>query len=127
MTLPRPFAACGFAVLLALSNFDVAAQTHGQVKGAATTPEAWNAMEGQWQPVEAWWLAYASTSEGHFWGKRADYPPYEEVGEHDTLLIVAQDGPCLMYFFHNRWRRAQDVRRWDPVFNQILGCPTVFD
>lgn len=31
-----------------------------------------------------------------------------------------------MEFFHNRWRRANDVRRWDPLFNEHGGCPDVF-
>ena len=99
MTLTRPFTAIGFTVILALTSSEVAAQTHGQVMSADTDLEAWNAMGGQWQPVEAWWLAYASVSEGR--------------------------ASCI--FSHNRWRRAQDVRRWDPVFNQILVCPTVCD
>ena len=100
---------------------------NGQLRNADSAPEAWNAGSGQWLPVEAWWMEYAQGSDGKFWGKRSDYPPYEQVGEHDTLLIVVEEGPCLMYFFHQRWRRAQDVRRWDPAYNEILGCPHVFD
>ena len=103
------------------------APTDGKVRAADTDPEVWNAAAGQWQPAEAWWLAYAEGSDGTFWGKRSDYPPYAQVSEHDTVLIVVEQGPCLMYFFHERWRRAQDVRRWDPAFNEILGCPHVFD
>ena len=31
------------------------------------------------------------------------------------------------WFFHSRWRRANDVRRWNPQFNEVLGCSVVFD
>lgn len=103
------------------------APDNGLVRNADSDPEAWNATRGEWQPVEDWWLDYAGNSSGRFWGKRRDYPPYGEVNEHDTLLIVEEEGTCLMYFFHERWRRAQDVRRWDPAFNAVLGCPHVFD
>ena len=88
---------------------------------------AWSYLSQQWLPVVDFWLEYAPTADGKFWGENAEYPPYDEVNEHDTLLIEAAKGPCLMYFFHNRWRRAQDVRRWDPAFNQQLGCPHVFE
>jgi hypothetical protein len=32
-----------------------------------------------------------------------------------------------MALFHSRWRRANDVRRWDPKFNDYAGCPEVFE
>jgi len=32
-----------------------------------------------------------------------------------------------MEFIHERWRRANDVRRWDDAFNDYAGCPHVFD
>jgi len=50
----------------------------------------------RWQAAEDWWLAFAESSDGKFWGKRPDYPRYDEVSE-------------------------QDVRRWVPAFNEILG------
>jgi hypothetical protein len=32
-----------------------------------------------------------------------------------------------MQFHHEKWRRAQDVNRWDDKFNLYGGCPYVFD
>ena len=100
---------------------------NGQVK---TDPDGttvvWQAEAGEWVSPEAFWTAYADSSDGRYWGRSEDYPAYASVNEHDTLMIVLPEGPCLMYFFHERWRRAQDVRRWDPEFNELLGCPYVF-
>lgn len=88
---------------------------------------AWSAPKAEWLGVEAFWLDYAGRTAGKNWGRGTEYPPYREVGEHDTFLVELDQGPCLMYFFHGRWRRAEDVRRWDPTFNELLGCPYVFD
>ncbi len=100
--------------------------TDGQLQESNGVYQAWSAGSEQWLPVQAFWLEYAHNNQGRFWGESSEYPPYEEVNEHDTLLIQLQQGPCLMYFFHSRWRRAQDVRRWDPQYNQLFGCPHVF-
>ena len=94
-----------------------------------TLPKLWRrkvAKRTRPRPSDAW-SSYARSNEGKFWGRGTEYPPYAQVNEHDTFLIELDQGPCLMYFFHSRWRRAQDVRRWDPTFNEILGCPYVFD
>jgi hypothetical protein len=32
-----------------------------------------------------------------------------------------------MQFFHQRWRRANDVQRWNDRFNDYAGCAHVFD
>jgi hypothetical protein len=99
---------------------------NGQLRNTGAGAQVWNAHSGNWvSPVE-FWLDYAAGNQGKFWGRDTDYPAYDQVSEHDTLLIEVEGGPCLMYFFHNRWRRAQDVRRWDPGFNQLPGCATVF-
>ena len=100
---------------------------NGQVYETATGAEVWDEKLQGWRTPEQFWLDFANTNGGRFWGSSAEYPPYREVSEHDTLLIELTQGPCLMYFFHTRWRRAQDVRRWDPAFNDLLGCPHVFD
>ncbi|MEM8768918.1 MAG: hypothetical protein AAGE43_15840 [Pseudomonadota bacterium] len=90
--------------------------------------EVWDERAGAWVDPESFWLSYAEANEqGRFWGRTDIYPAYAEVREHDTLLIEGEQGACLMYFFHRRWRRAQDVRRWDPAFNELAGCPYVFD
>ncbi len=100
--------------------------TNGQVYQGGGPAQVWAASTGEWLSPEAFWESYVAGAEGKYWGRGAEYPPYNDVDEHDTLIIEVEGGPCLMYFFHNRWRRAQDVRRWDPVFNDLLGCPNVF-
>jgi hypothetical protein len=120
-----------FAALFPISVTATAAPPpdpgNGQLYQSGEETLAWSGISQQWLPVVDFWLEYAPTAQGKFWGRSAQYPKYEDVNEHDTLLIQVQQGPCLMYFFHNRWRRAQDVRRWDPDFNDLLGCPNVFD
>lgn len=77
--------------------------------------------------VEKVWMNYANLKGGITWGMSKEYPEYEKVKEGDTLLIQLDQGPCLMEFFHNRWRRANDVRRWDESVNAYGGCPYVFE
>ena len=89
--------------------------------------EAWDAPAGQWVAPLAFWESYARRRGGLTWGRGSEYPPYAGVKEHDTFLVLVKPGPCLMEFFHGRWRRANDVRRWDPLFNEYGGCAQVFD
>ncbi len=88
---------------------------------------AWDAERSEWLSPEAFWASFAARGRGRSWPSGADYPPYAEVDEHDTFLVQTDDGPCLMYFFHTRWRRANDVWRWGDEFNDYGGCPVVFD
>jgi hypothetical protein len=88
---------------------------------------AWDAEGQAWLLPEAFWESYASRSGGVTWGRRTDYPEYGQVKEHDTLIIELDGETCLMEFFHRRWRRANDVRRWDSAFNEYGACPKVFD
>ena len=124
----RPFV---FIALLVLAGSAFATRpenpSNGTVYQSDSSVEVWQASTGEWVSPETFWLDYSAQSKGKFWGRSSDYPPYDETGEHDTLVIEAQGGPCMMYFFHKRWRRAQDVVRWDPAFNEVLGCPNVFD
>ncbi|MBY5991006.1 hypothetical protein [Ferrimonas balearica] len=107
---------------------DVAGSADGHVRlGADGALEAWDAERGQWGGLEAFWLAYAERRGGLTWGRGSDYPPYDQVKEGDTFMVELSQGPCLMEFFHQRWRRANDVRRWDDAFNDYAGCPRVFD
>jgi len=99
----------------------------GQVRQSDAGVEVWSEADSMWVKPEVFWESYARESNGKYWGRSVDYPPYNDVSEHDTLMIQNEDGACLMYFFHSRWRRAQDVRRWDPAQNQIGGCPRVFE
>ncbi len=96
-------------------------------KDATGKLQAWNDQGGQWLSAEAFWQAVAQQRGGLTWGRRATYPPYAEVNEQDLLLIELPSGVCLMEFWHSRWRRAQDVRRWSDAFNEYGGCPHVFD
>ena len=89
--------------------------------------EAWDSPSMEWVDLETFWIRYADRRGGLSWGRRTEYPPYEQVSELDTMIIELESGPCLMEFFHTRWRRANDVRRWDPAFNEYGGCPHVFD
>lgn len=89
--------------------------------------QAWDALSKKWLGPEAFWYKYAERRGGLTWGRAAKYPPYAKVREFDTFIVELNSGPCLMEFFHSRWRRANDVRRWDDEFNRYGGCPHVFD
>lgn len=88
--------------------------------------QVWDANQSEWVSPVNFWHSYAQRSGGITWGQTSEYPEYNQVKEHDTLLIEVDSGLCLMEFFHSRWRRANDVRRWDPQFNEYAGCPDVF-
>lgn len=87
---------------------------------------AWDEDVGTWISIDQFWANYAQAGGGITWGRASQYPEYQKVGEHDTFMVQLPAGPCLMEFFHKRWRRANDVRRWDPLFNEYGGCATVF-
>jgi hypothetical protein len=110
-------------VLMLGCSIHVVAQEAGDVNNG----KIWNADSRQWQGIEAFWLEYAQGRGGLTWGRSSEYPPYNEVKEFDTLMIELEQGPCLMEFFHQRWRRANDVRRWNDAVNDFGGCPYVFD
>ena len=121
-----------FTLFVALTFAVAFAQTEdpsdGEVRStAAGQLEAWDTSNSEWVPLETFWERYADRRGGLTWGRRADYPPYRQVNELDTMIIELDSGPCLMEFFHTRWRRANDVRRWDSAFNEYGGCPHVFD
>ena len=88
---------------------------------------AWDAVNEQWLGPEDFWRSFAERKRGRVWPSSKEFPPYADVSEHDTFLYLVESGPCLMYFFHRRWRRANDVWRWGEEFNQYGGCPRVFD
>lgn len=103
------------------------ALNNGQLKKQGDGYVAWLESTQSWVKPKAFWLAYAKENGGLTWGQRQDYPPYEQVKELDKMIIQVKSGDCLMEFFHERWRRANDVRRWDQKFNEVGGCPNVFD
>ena len=55
------------------------------------------------------------------------YLDYHLVKEFDIFLVELPSGTCLMVFYHFRWRRVNDVWRWDYGFNDYSACPVVFD
>lgn len=88
------------------------------------------AAQLSWQPgtdVEEFWAKYTKAKGGVTFSLSSTYPEYETVKEGDTFLVKVKQGPCLMEFFHNRWRRANDVKRWHDSINEYGGCPHVFD
>ncbi len=89
--------------------------------------EAWDNVANQWLSIELFWDQYGERRGGLTWGSRTEYPPYSKVKELDTMLINLPAGACMMEFFHGRWRRANDVRRWSKEFDDYGGCPNVFD
>ena len=103
------------------------AEEHGRLNFEADKPRVWSDEHAGLVDYEKFWSEFVSANDGKYWGKRSTYPEYSVVREGDTLLIQIEEDTCLMYFFHQRWRRAQDVWRWDERFNQIAACPIVFD
>lgn len=100
----------------------------GEMRGVGTTDaQIWSGNSRSWLSVEAFWLEFAETRGGLTWGRGSEYPEYEKVNEYDTFMVETGKGICLMEFFHGRWRRAQDVRRWNEALNDYAGCPHVFD
>jgi hypothetical protein len=112
----------------AASSVAVADPPHGAVRDADTSFEAYDADSSRWLTPEAFWDAHAERGRGRYWGRSTTYPPYASVAEFDTFLVELESGDtCLMEFFHQRWRRANDVRRWNDRFNTYGACARVFD
>ena len=102
-------------------------QRDGQVHSLADGQFlAWDADIELWVEPVTFWESYAARRGGITFGWSFEYPAYEKAREFDTLMIQVDSGPCLMEFFHERWRRANDVRRWGPEFNEFGGCADVF-
>lgn len=115
-------------LMVLLICFSVSAQQarNGQFKNDAEAL-VWSDSHSSWISPEQFWTEYAEQRGGITWGTSESYPPYEQVKEFDTFMVKLGTKVCLMEFFHSRWRRANDVRRWDERFNQYSACPNVFD
>ena len=100
---------------------------HGDVKVDNNIQQAWSDTSKSWLSIEDFWKEYTDARGGLTWGEGTEYPEYNKVKEFDTFLVQVKQGKCLMEFFHSRRRRANDVRRWNPAFNDYGGCPNVFD
>ena len=88
---------------------------------------AWDAESEEWLSPDGFWENFANRKRGKIWPSSDTFPPFRDVNEHDTFLYLTEHGACLMYFFHRRWRRANDVWRWGRAFNEYGGCARVFD
>ncbi|MFK7954845.1 MAG: hypothetical protein AB8B96_02025 [Lysobacterales bacterium] len=118
-----------FVALMALVSTGIAQQApaNGEMRAAAGGRfEAWHQASMTWVTPESFWRRYAEGRGGVTWGSGSEYPPYAQVKETDTFLVELDSGSCLMMFWHKRWRRANDVRRWDTRFNDVGACPHVF-
>lgn len=100
---------------------------HGEVVEKNNKQLAWDESTKKLVSLEEFWRAYAKRNGGLTWGESETYPPYSQVKEFDLFMVKIDGQICLMEFFHERWRLANDVRRWDPAFNDYSGCPKVFD
>jgi hypothetical protein len=120
-TVPIP----GMAQLSVAQADTAGTHRHGEIRRMGT-PKAWDGDVEAWVTPEQFWLNYAERRGGLTWGRGKRYPRYDDVKEGDLFLVEVKSGPCLMEFFHSRWRRANDVRRWDPGFNEYGGCADVF-
>ncbi len=116
-----------FSCKSAIEDKTVRSISDGAILKKETKVKAWDNSQQKWLFIEDFWLAYAERNGGLTWGKGTQYPAYEQVEEFDTFLVQVKQGNCLMEFFHSRWRRANDVRRWDDKHNEYGGCPYVFE
>lgn len=115
-------------ILLCFMMTIVQAQEHGEFKQSNSDKiEVWNENTAKWGNVESFWRDFEKSNEGNSWGRSVNYPNYDDVNEFDTIIIELKQGACLMQFYHSRWRRANDVQRWNDNFNEYGGCPYVFD
>ena len=85
----------------------------------------WDNRVKRWVSPRRFWNNYAKRKGDRYWGQRRFYPSSRFVKEHDLITINTSNGSCLMEYYHGRWRRANDVWRWNRRFNQYSGCSNV--
>jgi hypothetical protein len=113
-------------ILLVFTGVAVAQDiADGQFKDDGSA-QVWQTQTSSWVTPEQFWQNYVTQKVGRTWPSSKEYPPYSKVRERDTFLVQVDSGTCLMEFFHERWRRANDVVRWDDRFNEHSGCADVF-
>ena len=117
------FASC----LLILSVSSLNAMENGEVKLQNGKEVVWNEDTKSWLSIEDFWRAHAEENGGLTWKDSTTFPPYNDVNEFDLFMAKNDQGICLMEFFHSRWRRANDVRRWDDKFNEFEACTTILN
>ena len=100
---------------------------HGEVSDISPMV-TWDKTQQIWVSPEVFWHKETDARGGLTWPKSTVSQKYENVAEFDTFLVEGASGTtCLMAFYHSRWRRANDVWRWDDAFNNYGACPHVFD
>lgn len=119
------------ATLALLISFQSWAMNNGEVRQSVELGmQTWHEQSQQWLTLEDFWERYAKDQArktgSKQWPASANYPKYETVNNGDTFVILLKESSCLMEFYHARWRRANDVRRWDDAFNAYGACPFVF-
>lgn len=114
------------SLLVSLFASNLSAAQNGEVSIQNGKQVAWSEKDNKWLDLEAFWRSYAEQNGGLTWGQSKNYPPYNDVKEYDLFMVEVESGLCLMEFYHTRWRRANDVRRWDDKFNEYAGCADVF-
>lgn len=116
------------ATIALLLSFQSWSAENGEVRQSVEFGmQAWHEGDQKWLTLEQFWDNYAQGRTQKYWSTSATYPKYEELKEGDTFLVQLKDSTCLMEFYHSRWRRANDVRRWDDAFNAYGACPFVFE
>lgn len=85
----------------------------------------WDNRVRRWVSPRRFWRNYAKRKGDRYWGQRKFYPNIKFVKEHDVVTIITPGGSCLMEYYHGRWRRANDVWRWNRRFNSYGGCTNV--
>lgn len=125
-TLILSLVVSSFSLASALAQSQLEQKQHGEITVESGVTMAWNQHQNKLQGPLEFWQSHAKLIGSTYWGESTVYPNYDDVKEHDTFLVRVPSGVCLMEFFHQRWRRANDVRRWDDKFNEIEACADVF-
>ena len=117
-----------FIICLMVTSVQAAEHDHGFVSKSSTgQPQAWHANKSEWLSIDSFWQDFAKNNNTKSWPISETYPNYADVSELDTFTVKLEEGTCLMQFYHSRWRRANDVQRWDDAFNDYSACPYVFN
>jgi len=109
------------------SKYSEIKYSHGEVVVKNDKQQVWDSEDKKFISLKEFWINYAKRNGGLTWGQSKTYPPYNDVKEFDLFMVEIGDKICLMEFFHDRWRRANDVRRWDSAFNEYSACSKVFE
>jgi len=113
--------------ILLISSANAVDYVNGEVKVIDENKLAWDEKNKKFVTLKKFLENYMERNSNKVWKQSRNYPNYNDVKEYDLFMVEIDAGICLMEFYHERWRRANDVRRWDPAFNEFSGCAHVFD